>query len=664
MLVDTMAYLWYMLRIYAVLIVLLFVIPLSMWKKYLAKKGLGERFLFCLITQTSFLVNAVLLLGILDICSGFTLALSIAAEYFLIRWLYSDRQFFKRRKEDIRLIVQVFRHQQTKQRLFSVWQGYLITWWRNTRDGLKTALTFLKEHAPEIIFLTVVCVYNIFFLTRNVFQYHCYQVSDSSVHLSWVYGLEYETLFIDGIYPFFMHSMIYAVWTLSTIPLREVILFLGAFMSVMLLLCIYLFAKRYFGWKYTSWLVMVLFSILLNEDRYGATLPQECGIFAMAGMAYYLVAYFRQDHPKHLVEGDSRLRSCFRINQYLSRKYLNYEFWMLSLCVSMAIGFHFYTAIAAVVMAIAIVMAYAKRFFRKPYLVPIVCAAITGAMITIAPYGLCLAKGIPFQASMDWAMSVIKGEEWKGTAEQQAAYAGLQEEEEEKDEEEIELIFSRNDSLKEMLLDYVEQLRIFSDTYVLGLAKIPDSLVTPYAGLCILFGFAIACIFYFFRRTRPLTSVYLAVVLNTVGIATLGSFLMMGLPTILDPSRASVFTKPFLFLLMALPFDAFFTAISGWQKRSFQRGLAVASLVCYGAAGVWMIENNYLHKYFTANVSYYNEPDFLIYRIQEKYPDFSYTIVSPTDEYYAVVEKGYHTELSEFMAMVDGTIEPYLLTTE
>lgn len=86
MLIDSVSYYLSLIGIYSVLTVLLFVFPLIMWRSYLRDKGMVFRFLFCLITQTCYITNLVLLLGFFRIASRFTLVLGLAAEYALVRW--------------------------------------------------------------------------------------------------------------------------------------------------------------------------------------------------------------------------------------------------------------------------------------------------------------------------------------------------------------------------------------------------------------------------------------------------------------------------------------------------------------------------------------------------------------------------------------------------
>lgn len=667
MIVDRISYLISILQVYGCCIVLVLVLPMLMWRHYLRDKGLTERFLFCVVTQTFFYVNVVLLLGFLNICTPWMLMGATALEYGLVRWTFSDRMFFRNLREGALLIRQAFQRQIT-------WH-YLM---RKYRTDMQQKLRevpgwpiwgLLRRNWFELLLLLGILVYNAAFLTHNVNLYHSYQFSDLPVHLSWVYFLEHGTLFQDGIYPFAMHAMIYTIRALFGLDLREIVLYFGSFQTLLMITCMFLLCRNvFFRWRWSAYLVMVAVSLMLNQGRYAASLPQECGTFAMMTMAYYLIRYLNKDRAAYKVRGDSRLRGAFRINQYLSRKYLDLDFFMLALSVALIIAFHFYTAIAAIVLAVMLVLMYIRRFLRKQYCVPIIAAALLGAFLAILPFGACLAKGIPFQLSMNWAVSVITGEEWTGgTGEGYLEILEEQGSEEAshaiyvqsfRDEEEIPLFERDNLSTAEKVKEVFQTTFDFASAYMFG---------TPVArGAFVIGGGAIiiGALLMIFRATRRFGAHYIALVLYVFIICVFGGAQRLGIMVIFDSPRASVFASPFYCMLLAIPMDLLFFALANVRSKPVQCLCAAVSLGLSGAAGYAIVENDLTHNYFDVNLAYYNEPDYLINQIQKEYPQYDYTIVSPTDEYYAVVEHGYHTELSEFVAMVDGNYPAFKIPTQ
>lgn len=666
MIVDRLSYTISMLQVYGSCIVLVLLLPMLMWRHYLRDKSLTERFFFCVITQTFFYVNVVLLLGFLDICNRWTMYAAIAIEYALVRWSFSERTFFRQTKENGRMLLMVFRRQLTWSYLMRQVKAAVLqrvravpSWpiWRK-----------LRSHWFELLLLLACLVYNAAFLTHNVRLYHSYQFSDLPVHLSWVYFLEHGTLFHDGIYPFAMHAMIYTVRAVVGLDLREIILYFGSFQSLLMITSMFLLCRKvFFRWRWTAHLVLVIISTLLNQGRYAASLPQECGVFAMMAMAYYLIKYLNSDKKKHIVQGDSRVRSVFRINQYLSRRYLDYNFYLLALSVALVISFHFYTAIASVVLAVMLVLAYGWRFFRKQYLVPVVAAALLGAFLAVLPFGACLAKGIPFQESMEWAMSVINGEEWSGTG---AGYLDTLEsmgsedasqvlEQQSAQTSEETPLFQRED------LSGTEKVRqFFQIMYEYSASTLFGPKIAVLVFVLIAAALVIGPLLLLFKKSRPYGANYIALALYVFVILVFGSAQRLGLLVLFDAARASVFSEPLQCVLMALPLDILFFALANVRSKPVQCAAAAVSLGICAATGYTIVDQGLLHNYFDVNLAYYNEPDYLIDRIQKEYPEYDYTIISPTDEYYAVVEHGYHTELSEFVAMVDGKYPAFKIPTQ
>lgn len=667
MLVDRISYLISMMQVYGCCIILVLILPMLMWRQYLRNKSLSERFLFCIVTQTFFYVNVVLLLGFLNICNTWTLLGATALEYALVRWTFSERTLFRNLGEGATMIRQAFQRQIT-------WHYVLRQCRMEVQRQLRSIPGWsiwglLRKHWFELLLLLGILVYNAAFLTHNVNLYHSYQFSDLPVHLSWVYFLEHGTLFHDGIYPFAMHAMIYTIRALCGLDLREIVLYFGSFQTLLMITCMFLLCRNvFFRWRWTAYLVMTIISLMLRQGRYAASLPQECGTFAMMTMAYYLIRYLNRERPAHLVKGDSKLQSIFRINQYLSRKYLDLDFFMLALSVALIIAFHFYTAIAAIILAVMLVLMYIRRFLRKQYLVPIVSAALLGAFLAILPFGACLAKGIPFQESMNWAVSVISGEEWtNGTGagylealEEQGAEEAAQTIAQKKAQAGDETpVFQREDlSFKERMAEFGNTIFNYASVNLFGETVAKLSFFIGAAAV------AIGFLMLIFKSTRRFGAHYVALVMCVFVIFIFGGAQRLGLMVLFDASRASVFASPFYCMLLAIPMDLLFFAFANYRNKAIQCLLAAASLGLSGAAGYVIVENDLNHHYFDVNLAYYNEPDYLIDRIQKEYPKYDYTVISPTDEYYAVVEHGYHTELSEFVAMVDGKYPAFKIPTQ
>lgn len=247
-----------------------------MWRSYLRGKSMIFCFLFCIITQTCYLSNLVLLLGFLGIASRLTIVLGLTIEYFVVRWktylrFVPTSNYFHNNIIDF---IKKYNPSLAKARIKHKWLNVLI---RLSKYRKWSVWNWLMRNSFILLALGAAMVYNILFLNHNILSDgHCYQFSDIPVHLKWVYSLIHGELFCDGIYPFYMHAMIYVVTTISGIHIREVILYYGGYQTLMLILCSYCVAKKVFCNKYLALMPVMLFSILLRQARYIASLPQEC----------------------------------------------------------------------------------------------------------------------------------------------------------------------------------------------------------------------------------------------------------------------------------------------------------------------------------------------------------------------------------------------------
>jgi hypothetical protein len=665
--VDTNAYILSMIMVLLSCAVRDFLIPLFVWKNHLKNKSYAYRFWFCVITQASLQINLVLLLGFLHICSRETIIGCNIVIYLLILWNFSDKKLFRRLKE----WSDAFREAYRNDRLVSYLLREAAGWWKafiRTVGGFRVWRYILK-HWLETLLMAGLIVYNIWFLTHNVMRYHCYQFSDIPVHQSWIYELEQGNLFSDGIYPFGMHAMTYIIRVLFDLNLREILLYAGAYQTVLLFIGLFILAKEIFCGKYTPVTVVVIISLMLNQGRYAASLPQEAGMYVVVGIAYFMIRYFHGDRKKFVIEGDSRLRRIFRAGCYINRRYIRSEEILLMLCVGLVIAYHFYTAIAAIFLVAAIGIAYIPKIFKKQYFIPLLFCGIMGAFIAVLPMGACLAKGIPFQESMAWATSVMTGEEWVGSdPDYQSELAEAldrgdmggtldTDEEGEEETEKVEVDYSSMTPI-EIIRFYYNALINFGILAMFGYTAIRLMF------LCMLSGAVCAVLLMLRKKTRCYGHDYMALIINMIILFTLGSAQQLGLMELIAAARASTFAEPFIGFIYMLPVDFAFRVFGGWKNKYYQAVLNVISAaVCIGAAYM-IITLGWYHTFFDVNQAYYNESEYLLRNIKKSYEKNTFTIVSPTDEYYDVLDYGRHTQLSEFINMVNGKQEAFTFPTK
>ncbi len=663
MIADTTAYVISLIKVFSGATILILVLPLLMWHNYLKGKSYTYRFVFCVITQNCFLINLVLLLGFLNICNIYTVMLGIILMFFLVLWSFSDKQYFRKSAARLKVLRQVVYGEKS---LSSVRRSIVSLLLKNLKMFFQWPLwKHIIKNFLEYLVLVSAVIYNIWFLTYNVIRYHCYQFSDIPVHQAWIFQLDHGTLFESGIYPFGMHSIVYLIHNIFHLDLREVLLYFGAFQTILLILSLYVLARRIFKWKYVSFLVLILFSFLLNQGRYAASLPQECGMFAVALAAYCLISFLHTPLDKHVIPQDTKFKRFFRINQYFSRRYVKTDVLLFMLAVALSIEYHFFTAIVALILVLSIFLAYLTKMVKKQYWVPIVLAGILGVVIAVGPLMACFAKGIPFQESMQWAISVMTGKEWNGsdtnykkqleeslgdTVNQPAKTVIA-------DVVEADTSNTQTLSLLDKLRFYFKALYEFCSNTMFG-----DEL-TVILFICVGIGIVCAFILLPFQKTRLVGMAYLSMIIYVVIICTMGAAQTLKIPEIVAAARASTFAEPFLFIVYVIPLDFVFRLLTRYRNKVYLGFLSLLSTGLCIAVVLVIFQRSWVHHFFDANIAYYNEAEYLTRHIRETYDTNTFTVVSTTDEYYEVADHGYHVNISKFINMVNGNETEFKIPT-
>ncbi len=663
MIVDTNAYVLSLIKVLLCLVIRDFLIPLLVWRKYLKNKSYSYRFWFCVLTQAALQINLVLLLGFLGICNRVTVIGSNIIIYGLIIWNYSDKKFFSRCKETADILWTVYKEERLVRYIARGIRERMKFSWKAIHGW--TVWKYLKKHWLDTALLAAILLYNIWFLAYPVMKFHSYQFPDIPVHQSWIYGLEHGTLFVDGVYPFGMHAMIYFIRIIFQLNLREILLYSGVYQTILLMIGLYLLAREVFRAKYTPIAVVVIISLMLNQSRYATSLPQEAGMYVVAGLAYFLLRYLHADRKKFVIESDSKLRRAFRINAYINRRYINSEAILLMLCVALVIAYHFYTAIAAIFLVIAIGLAYIPRILKKQYFIPLMFCGIMGAVIAVLPLAACLAKGIPFNGSMAWATSVIAGEEWQGS---EAGYRSeLADSLGNDDISDSDLTDTKEDKI---IIDYSgmkpqEILRYYYNSiFKFGSDAIFRSDAIQLLFACMLLGAIGGLFMLLWKRTRNFGHDYMVFIFYIIILFTFGAAERLGLVELIESARIATFAEPFIGFIYMLPVDLALRVLGYWKNRYYQVFMNLVSLaVCAGAIAL-IFMTGWLHGFFYYDQAYYNESEYILRNIRQTYDKKTYTIVSPTEEYYDVLDYGYHTQLSRFIDMVNGNQEVFTFPTK
>ncbi len=660
---------------------LMFLWPSVVFYKHLQNKSKVYRFGFCVAIQPVIVNTVVLCLGLLHILNRWVVILLFYGTFIAV--------VCKRFHINHKKIEQLYRVATGVYGVKTFLLGNLKEWAGKQFFHL---WSIVKNHFWEYVLLCCLLVYGMIYFSYGVFQDPTYGASDMYPHHEWVYGLVEGQAFSGKVYPEGMHCFIYAIYALFGIRVYSVLLFLAGIHIITFLLSAYCLMREIFRWRFTPFLVLTMFLIMdlvsvveiVSMARLQWTLPQEFGLYTQFICALFLTRYLKAV-PQTVRKGKI-LRSCWDENLFV---------FMMALTASIAI--HFYTTIIAFFLCLAFAVTGLRRILTKGHFLPLVAAVITGFFIAVVPMALALASGIPFHGSIGWAMNVMKGgQESEATEPDEGELMEqVQTEQEQRlledNETSMEEVWEREDrealeedivtsdlpdnrTSWEKLQDMGQKAaaifrqrfpRVFWGGYNALYGTERAQWIVRLTGLA----FALWLLYWFFALVLSIPfkgkinvscfNGYPAVILASVLYMVVYTSGYLGLPQLIDGLRICSSEQMLILMVLAIPVDMMFSLLALLCKDWILQGL---SLVCVGGVCVLVYMLDYYHGYLYHNLTRYSATAMVTNSIIETLPRHQYTIVSPTEELYQIIEYGRHEELWTFVQESQGT--NYILPTE
>lgn len=668
----------------------MFIWPLTIFKKYLKGKSVTYKFSFCVTSQVVMANTVVLVLGLVHVLNKWVMLV-----LFYGAFLYSIRHYFaltKERKTKIKYLV----HGSFGLKNF-IWLQYR-KYKRKSEDFFNRIWSLYKKHWLEYSLLIVTIIYGMIYLSWGVFKVHSYGFGDMYVHHSWIHGLTEGTVFYDGVYPEAMHCVIYCLHTLFGIEIFSCMLYMAGIHVVILLIAVYCFMKEVFHWRYSGIFVLILFLtvdlLCFNEvfsmSRLQWTVPQEYGLYTIYLCALYIFKYLKSKPKSENNSLQEKGRGCWNENLLI-----------VALALSASISIHFYVTIMAFFVCAAVALIKIKKIFHRNYFFPLVASVMAGVFVSVAPMAGALASGIPFQGSIDWAVSVMSG---TGAVDSRAPVK------EDKEEPEFsENVPSQNETVEspnteitnsenvsspvvneepliQKLVNKIKQVWSFVKLLVL---KIVGKIIEKIRGIYLygyvdlykqerarwIVGFTgvttAICLIYFViswiyakyhkrkRAVNKFTEEYLIIISASFLVMVIYAAPLIGLPEIIAGLRLCSTEQLLILMVVILPIDMVFFGLSKVIKNGVLQFFSV--IIAVGLAVGIYITGNY-HGYMYFELTRYNQAVSTAVEIMEELPKYSYTIVSTTDEIYQVRQKGRHEEIVTFLKKIEE--ENYTLPTD
>ena len=585
----------------------------------------AARFLAYFLAGNFFCMNLVFLLQILHISNRVTLVAGTLAPFLVAAVKHKDAfgAYLERKSRSLRIVSEggmgpktaLLRVGHKMQRLSSGWLGeWLAPRWLDVLLAL------------GIVGL-VLYMYGI-----NTVSVYGYCASDLTLHNYWINYMESNRIFVDGVYPFGFHCMIYYLHVVFAIPTYVLLRVFALPQTLMIHLVLLAFLKLVCKSKYTPYVgvtAYIIWDIFYQYTyyRFYASLPQEYGMIFILPAAYFAIAFLREKDfatvakKKLRATGEARMALIF-----------------FAISVSLTLTVHFYDTIAAGILCVGIAVGYCFRCLRWRYLKRLMLAGVTGILVAVLPMAAAYAMGTPLQGSLYWGMNMISGGEDTADTEEDQQKQAKDSGKEEKAPEKAQRGLSWEQVAESFRtkLDYVVGKQQY---YVTNDSRTAAVFMLGSIGVLLVLGI----VWYLLRRPdygAVLTSVGVYMGFLCIFQASSG----LGLPQLLEESRYSVYIGYGLPVVWSLCADAAVYLL--FRER---RGINIAGVVSLGAACAAVALTGIREP---VCISAYESNDAVICLtniMREGRDGSSWTICSANDERQMTWGLGYHYEVIEFL---------------
>lgn len=640
-------------------IFLMYLWPAVVFRKKLSGKSLTYQFAFC-STFSVLLINTIILgLGLFHILKG-AIVFCIFYGIFLFSVL-----------KEKKLWNDFFWHVRALFSGIQGWKSLMVCLMKNITGGvscfLKQVNKKVKGRRLEYGILSVLLVFAVIYFSYGAFQCHSYGWGDMYVHHAWIYGLKEGKIFFAGVYPEAMHCFVYTMNIMFGISVYSVLLFLGEIHVITLLVAVYCLMREVMKSKYTTYLVLTAFLtidvVCIDEiysiSRLQYTIPQEFGLYTQFLCALYLIRFLKRDSKSY-------------------RKF-NDDLFLFMTALAASLAIHFYVTIMAFFLCASFAVFGLSRVFQKKKISSLIIAVIVSVAISTTPMILAFVSGTPLQGSLNWGMNIINGTDTKegrtqiaqSNDEETPEEAVKETEEKQSDNsEQMQSIGNVKKNVKNTeaekrnpVKEIIEKIKssvklVYSCGYVQLYGVMRAGWLLRFTLLAVILTFINLIVKMIRYRKVPLET-YAGITFASVLFMLLYAAPFLGLPEIIAGSRLCLTEQILLLSMMALPGDEILFLLS---KTKAERLSPYVTLM--GVIGIYVGTNYFgvYHGYLYYELTRYNSVVEVTDKIIAEYPQYSYTIVSTTEELYQVIESGRHEEVLDFY--YKSKMDKYILPTE
>lgn len=531
------------------------------------------------------------------------------------------------------------------------------------KEKLQSICTNIRSKGCEYIVLFLVVVFGMAYFSYGAFQVRCYGQTDLMVHHQWTNRIVQGDVFSGGIYPQAMHCFVYCLHMLFGIRIYSIMMFLQGIHIMVFLLSVYCLLREIFYWRWSSIFVLGLY-LTMDINTYGCqysiyrlqmTLPLEFGLHTQFLCALYLIRHLK--YTGQIKGKEQSVKLYWDENLFL---------FMMSLASSIAI--HYQTTIMAFIICASVALIHIKKMFCRKHLIPLILSALCGIMIAGTPVVTALAFGISFEGSINWGLKSISGNK-KDTDDISTDQKEIT--------EEVEVVRGPLDPNIEDLR-IIESLPDIGQWIAKGVIRIEYFVKGVFnRGYKGMYGekrgrwiFAVTIVAVGFciigkrcAYVRKICNGYLPIIL----VSFLSMIVYMayespgfGLPVLITGNRYNSSAHMLVLAVVMMPADIIFSTFSYFLK---ERALQFVSIIF--TAGIYIGTNLFgiYHEFLYYSLTRYDSAVLVTESIIEKFPQNSYTVISPYEELCQVALYGKHEDLHEFILKCEQE-EEYCIPSE
>lgn len=492
---------------------------------------------------------------------------------------------------------------------------------------------WLAFHKVDI-FLMGGCLALIFYIYgSNTFRVFGYCSSDTVLHNYWINHMGNNNIFVDGIYPFGFHCVIYYLHQIFAIPTYVLLRVFALVQTLMIHFMLFLFLRSVCKSRYTSYIGIYAYvaSDIFYEYvyyRFYASLPQEFGIIFLLPAAYYAIAFLQE---KNIAAQFGRKKGGIT----LPGIYLLF----FAISISMTLSAHFYDTMMMGLFCIGIAAGFCFRCLRWSYLKRLLLAGTAGILLAVLPMGIAFASGTPLQGSLYWGMNLFSEEEAeKDTSGNRTENAENMAETE--NTQSRPSFLEKIRCIPEMLEENVTKNNVPVARFILGSI-----------GVLLLMG-----ILWIILGRAEYGAVLISVSVFTMLLCVLHAAAQLGIPQIMEYTRYPVYIGYGMAAVWSLCLDALLYLLLQERKTINSCALVMLALACVLVA-LTGIKNP---VFITAYES--NEAVICLTNIIKENSDKgSWTICSANDERQMLWDYGYHFEAIKFLQEMENYSEDTFL---